>query len=395
MRSKAGWTLVGTLSLSIVAARLKINDDRDEILRRKLIGNKENTIQGSNEVPVETHATRNTTRELTFVHRDVDERFGPCLNEILKMKRDFWDLALFLPSTARRLRNMLLREAEDVAQVCIDTEDDNINELIHVAREAVRDTSTRLVLTRVDIPKILEFESEIESSSAQIIFPLSPSHTYHEETTLPHLEYGASYAFLRFLKTQKTRTVDLNFTDAIVLRDLQVSYPDRKASESLNSIALELLRHNLVRLSPKPQSHWDDIDDDKSESYMTFDVIDLKRPFTSSRLQKRFRLSLNVSDLQLDYSKNPSLFQYDKTLDERYLELDEMEIKRQREHFTQEVERIMPILNAQDEEKRTLGLLELDRYERELVTREDEIERRRVGIEQHYTASKASQSKLY
>ena len=374
-----------TLSSSFGAARLKVDGDRDEVMRLQLGLEDENNT--------ESVEGDNIRKDIIYVHRDVEnvDWFGPRINEILKSERDICDVILFLPSNTQRLRRILQKEKK-LTHVNLDTRDDHMDDIIHVARKAVSDTSTTLVLTHVDVPQILKLEEESSTPAAQIIFPLKPS-TQTEMTTVPNsLEYGASYAFLRFLKS--ARTVDFTFSDKIFLRDLQVSYPDKQALESLNNIALELLRHNLVRLSPKPQSHWDD-DNDEQNTFITFETSDLSQVFFSLIMQKRFRLTLNVSNLHLDYSTNPSLLQYDKSLDERYLELDEKEIKRQREHFNSEVRRIMPILEEYEEEKRIVGLLELERYERELIGREDELERRRIGIKEHYAASLLSQSKLF
>ena len=376
-----------TVSSSVgLATRFKIDGDRDEAMRHQLGLTEEDEDTKSVSIDAEDR------KDIIYVHRDVEnsERFGPRINEILRSERDVWDAILFLPSPTQRLRRILQKE-NDLTHVHLDTRDDHTDNIINVARKAVTDTSTSLVLTHVDVPQILKLEEESSTPAAQIIFPLKPS-AQTEMTTVPNsLEYGASYAFLRFLKS--ARTVDFTFSDKIFLRDLQVSYPDKQVSESLNNIALELLRHNLVRLLPKPQSHWDDNVEQKT--YITIESSDLTQAFTSLTMQKRFRLTLNVSNLHLDYATNPSLLQYDKSLDERYLELDEKEIKRQREHFNSEVRRIMPILEEYEEEKRIVGLLELERYERELIGREDELERRRIGIKEHYAASLLSQSKLF
>ena len=153
-----------TVSSSVAAAtRFKIDGDKDEAMRRQL-GLTDADEDSTNSVSIEAE----DRKDIIYVHRDVEnsERFGPRINEILRSERDVWDAVLFLPSPTQRLRRILQKE-QDLTHVHLDTRDDHTDDIIHVARKAVADTSTSLVLTHVDVPQILKLQDD-QSTPAQI-----------------------------------------------------------------------------------------------------------------------------------------------------------------------------------------------------------------------------------
>jgi hypothetical protein len=374
--------LSGGVTLGVMI-RYKVDSDRDQRLLRHFTSTTETVVDTGDAFNV------------TYVHKDLRHlHFGPCLDEMLRdeMRYRYVDTVLFLPSFTKRLSRLLSRSNCEIStkQICVNTTSSDEN-TIKIARELVHNNTIRVVFTHVDIPQILEHTEE----NAQILFPVIETTKHVKLKSIPELQHGGgSFAFLRFLSLQNEQIVSLHFSDEIILRDFKVMYPDQSEPlEVLNMIVAELLRYDLVRLVMKPKTYWDD--DEDNTSFIRFETRDLNHPFFSETLQKKFQLQLNVSNLRLDYATTPSLLQFDKTLDQRYLEIDSAQVQKQREHFTQEVERIMPILDAQDEEKRILGLLEIDRFERQLISSEEEIERRRVSIIAHYAASAKSQGNLY
>ena len=259
MRSRRGLILVGlTVSSSVgLATRFKIDGDRDEAMRRQL-GLTEDD-EDTNSVSIEAE----DRKDIIYVHRDVEnsERFGPRINEILRSERDVWDAILFLPSPTQRLRRILQKE-KDLTHVHLDTRDDHTDDIIHVARKICR---RHIHESRVDACR--------RAADTQNSKKTNPHQ--HKSSSLSNLkdrndnstELTQIRCVLRISSiSQEFSYVWISFSDKIFLRDLQVSYPDKQVSESLNNIALELLRHNLVRLSPKPQSHWDDNDEQKPTS---------------------------------------------------------------------------------------------------------------------------------